>query len=77
MFGPKKTPMHAKGQPRPGGAINQGGQMNAGPTSFAKPGASTGTQKKRPGGAPAGLAAAKNPAQPGLPASLAGLMGGR
>lgn len=74
-------PVPAKGQPRPGGAINQGGQQNPpgkGATSFALPSKSTGTQKKRPGSASRGFSKAQQPAQDGqIPPSLAGLVRGK
>lgn len=75
MFTSKKTPMHAKGQPRPGGAINQGGQMDNGQNSTLQlPGRSTGTMKKS-ASAPKGFLKAQQPMQDGnIPPSLAGLV---
>jgi hypothetical protein len=79
-FGIKpKAGIPAKGQPRPGGAINQGGQSNPGSSasSFALPSKSTGTMKKNPASAPRGFSKAQQPAQDGqVPPSLAALVRG-
>ena len=70
------TPMHAKGQPRPGGAVNQGGQWAApGQGSTTQlPSKSTGTMKKS-ASASKGFLKAQQPMQDGnIPPSLAGLV---
>jgi hypothetical protein len=73
-----KASILAKGQPRPGGAINQGGQSTGHGSTFVTPSKSTGTMKKRPASASRGFSKAQQPAQDGqIPPSLVGLVRGK
>ena len=74
-FGMKpKAGVPAKGQPRPGGAINQGGQSTSIGSTTQLPGKSTGTMKKS-ASASKGFLKAQQPMQDGnIPPSLAGLV---
>ncbi len=74
-----KAGIPAKGQPRPGGAINQGGQSTSHGSTFTLPSKSTGTMKKS-SGASRGFSKAQQPMQDGpgpMTPSLAGLIGRR